>query len=176
MTTSLAQEAYTLNSLDSTTMEKFFEQLNELRKRNFAPLEFGDMVKRANSTSASLAEMNQAYNQIANYAGERAENWIPMKENFNAYAKAGFENMSHAEMKGAKSNQSVWSVINGLTHFATHANQILDTNLQESDATRMMVNAGNIFGKGNYDHANQMPDIFGKNALTDHVQVGAILS
>lgn len=176
MTTSLAQEAYTLNSLDSTTMEKFFEQLNELRKRNFAPIEFSDMVKRANSTSASLAEMNQAYNQIANFAGERAENWIPMKENFNAYAKAGFDNMSHAEMKGAKSNQSVWSVINGLTHFATHANQILDTNLQESDATRMMVNAGNIFGKGNYDHANQMPDIFGKNALTEHTQVGAILS
>ena len=68
MTTSLAQEAYTLNSLDSTTMEKFFEQMSELRKNNFAPAEFGNMVKRANSTSASLAEMNQAYNQVFNFA------------------------------------------------------------------------------------------------------------
>lgn len=175
MTTSLAQEAYTLNSLDATTMEKFFEQLNELRKNNFAPVAFADMVRQANSTPASLHEMSQAYNQIEKFAGARAENWIPFQENMNAYAKAGFENISAQQMKGAKTNQSMWSVINGLTHFATHGRSIIESNLQDYDTTKMMVNAGNLFGKS-YDHANQMPDIFGRNSLQDNVQVGAILN
>lgn len=175
MTTSLANEAYTLQSLDNTTMEKFFEQLNELRKNNFAPAQFGEMVRRANNTPASLAEMRQAYHLIDGFAGERAENWIPFKENMNAYAKAGFDNMNSQEFKGAKSNQSVWSVINGLTHFATHGRSIIDSNMQDSDATRLMVQAGNIFGKS-YDHANQIPNIFGENSLKEAVQVGAILN
>lgn len=175
MITPLAQEAYTLQSLDATTMEKFFEQLNDLRKRNFAPSEFGEMVRRANNTNASISEMRSAYNLIEMYAGGRADNWIPLQENMNAYAKAGFENMSAAEMKGAKSNQSVWSVVNGLTHFATHGRELFETTLQESDATRLMVQAGNIFGKS-YDHANQIPNVFGENSLNDTIQVGAILN
>jgi hypothetical protein len=175
LTTSLAEEAYTLQSLDATTMEKFFEQLNELRKRNFAPIAFGDMVRQANNTPASIAEMRGAYNLIEGLAGDRAENWIPLHENMNAYAKAGFESMSNAEMRGAKSNQSVWSVVNGLTHFATHGRSIIESNMQESDATKLMVQAGNIFGKS-YDHANQIPNIFGERALQDTVQVGAILN
>ena len=175
MTTSLAQEAYTLQSLDAATMEKFFEQLNELRKNNFAPTSFADMVRQANNTPASLHEMSQAYNQIEKFAGQRAENWIPLQENMNAYAKAGFESLSAQQLKGAKSNQSMWSVINGLTHFATHGRSIIESNLQDYDTTKMMVNAGNLFGKS-YDHANQMPDIFGQNSLRDTVQVGAILN
>ena len=175
LTTSLAQEAYTLQSLDHTTMEKFFEQLNELRKRNFAPEQFSEMVKSAANTPASLAEMRTAYNLIENIAGDRAENWVPFKENLNAFAKAGYESLSAREMQGAKSNQSVWSVINGLTHFATHGRSIIESNMQDYDSTRLMVQAGNIFGK-NFDHANQMPDIFGKDALSQHVQVGAILN
>jgi hypothetical protein len=147
LTTALAEEAYTLQSLDSTTMEKFFEQLNELRKRNFAPTAFGDMVRRANNTTASLAEMRGAYHLIEGLAGDRAENWIPFKENMNAYAKAGFEGMSNAELRGAKSNQSVWSVVNGLTHFATHGRSIIESNMQDTDSTKLMVQAGNIFGK-----------------------------
>lgn len=171
LTTAFAQEAYTLQSLDSTTMEKFFEQLNELRKRNFAPSMFSDQVKQAIATPASISELQQGYSLVEKFAGERADNWIPLKENMNAYAKNGFEFMSNQQMKGAKSNTSVWDLVNGVNHFASHGNSIIDTNMQDYDATRLMVQAGNIFGKA-YDHANQMPDIFNGEL----VQHGSLLN
>lgn len=166
LTTAFAQEAYTLQSLDAGTMEKFFEQLNDLRKRNFAPSMFSDQVKQAIATPASIAELQNGYYMIEKFAGDRTDNWIPLKENMNAYAKAGFESMSAAEMKGARSNTSIWDLVNGVNHFASHGASIIDTNMQDYDATRLMVQAGNIFGKS-YDHANQMPDIF-KGELVQH--------
>jgi hypothetical protein len=166
LTTAFAQEAYTLQSLDAGTMEKFFEQLNDLRKRNFAPSMFSDQVKQAIATPASISELQNGYYMIEKFAGERADNWIPLKENMNAYAKNGFEFMSAAQMKGARSNTSIWDLVNGVNHFASHGNSIIDTNMQDYDATRLMVQAGNIFGKP-YDHANQMPDIF-KGELVQH--------
>lgn len=166
LTTAFAQEAYTLQSLDAGTMEKFFEQLNELRKRNFAPSMFSDQVKQAIATPASIAELQNGYYMIEKFAGDRTDNWIPLKENMNAYAKNGFEFMSAAQMKGARSNTSIWDLVNGVNHFASHGASIIDTNMQDYDATRLMVQAGNIFGK-QYDHANQMPDIF-KGQLVQH--------
>lgn len=166
LTTAFAQEAYTLQSLDAGTMEKFFEQLNDLRKRNFAPSMFSDQVKQAIATPASISELQNGYYMIEKFAGERTDNWIPLKENMNAYAKNGFEFMSAAQMKGARSNTSIWDLVNGVNHFASHGNSIIDTNMQDYDATRLMVQAGNIFGK-QYDHANQMPDIF-KGELVQH--------
>ena len=166
LTTAFAQEAYTLQSLDAGTMEKFFEQLNDLRKRNFAPSMFSDQVKQAIATPASISELQNGYYMIEKFAGDRTDNWIPLKENMNAYAKNGFEFMSAAQMKGARSNTSIWDLVNGVNHFASHGNSIIDTNMQDYDATRLMVQAGNIFGK-QYDHANQMPDIF-KGQLVQH--------
>lgn len=166
LTTAFAQEAYTLQSLDAGTMEKFFEQLNDLRKRNFAPSMFSDQVKQAIATPASISELQNGYYMIEKFAGDRTDNWIPLKENMNAYAKNGFEFMSAAQMKGARSNTSIWDLVNGVNHFASHGNSIIDTNMQDYDATRLMVQAGNIFGK-QYDHANQMPDIF-KGELVQH--------
>lgn len=166
LTTAFAQEAYTLQSLDAGTMEKFFEQLNDLRKRNFAPSMFSDQVKQAIATPASIAELQNGYYMIEKFAGDRTDNWIPLKENMNAYAKNGFEYMSAAQMKGARSNTSIWDLVNGVNHFASHGASIIDTNMQDYDATRLMVQAGNIFGK-QYDHANQMPDIF-KGELVQH--------
>jgi len=140
LTTSLAEEAYTLNSLDSVTMEKFFEQLNELRKNNFAPVSFADRVRKASNTPASLNDMTVD------------------------------------QMKNAKSNQSLWSVVNGLTHFATHAPELITSNVQGYDQTQMMVQAGNIFGKNRFDHENDMPNPFGNDALNNTLQIGSLLN
>jgi hypothetical protein len=176
LTTSLAEEAYTLNSLDSVTMEKFFEQLNELRKNNFAPVSFADRVRKAANTPASLNEMRQAYNLINKHVEDQADRWIPLNENLSAYKRNGFENMTVDQMKNAKSNQSLWSVVNGLTHFATHAPEIITSNVQGYDQTQMMVQAGNIFGKNRFDHENDMPNPFGDNALNNTVQIGSLLN
>lgn len=168
LTTAFSQEAYTLNSLDATSMEKFFENLNELRKNNFAPTGFADRVRIANSTPASLHEMQFAHNLIAPFAGERVDNWVPLTENLNAYAKAGFESLTTDQMKGAKANTSIWDVTNSITHFATHGAGIIDTNMQDYNASDLMVKAGNLFGKRRFDHENSMPNPFAAAEFSRH--------
>jgi len=168
LTTAFSQEAYTLNSLDQGSMEKFFENLNELRKNNFAPTGFADRVRIANSTPASLHEMQFAHNLIAPFAGERVDNWVPLTENLNAYAKAGFESLTTDQMKGAKANTSIWDVTNSITHFATHGAGIIDTNMQDYNASDLMVKAGNLFGKKRFDHENSMPNPFAAAEFSRH--------
>lgn len=168
LTTAFAQEAYTLNSLDQGSMEKFFENLNELRKNNFAPTGFADRVRIANSTPASLHEMQFAHNLIEPFAGERVDNWISLSENMNAYAKAGFESLTTDQMKGAKANTSIWDVTNSITHFASHGAGIIDTNMQDYNASDLMVKAGNLFGKKRFDHENSMPNPFAASEFSRH--------
>lgn len=171
LTTAMAQETYQLHSLQNDDVNKFFEHMRSLRQNNFAPEGFADRVRNANNTAASISEMEFAYNRIKGHAGERADNWIPLKENLNAYAKKGFETMSNAQKKMAKSNQSVWSLINGMTHFSTHGHNIIDTNMQDAQAAKIQVAAGDILGKKAFDHENSMPDVF-----TELRQDGAILN
>ena len=173
LTTAFAQEAYTLNSLDQGSMEKFFENLNGLRKNNFAPTGFADRVRAAHNTPASLHELQFAHNLIEPFAGERVDNWIPLAENMNAFYRAGFESLSTEQLKHAKSNTSVWDVVNGVTHFATHGAQIIDTNMQDYNASELMVKSGNLFGKKSFDHENTMPDLFGGREL---VRNGSLLN
>lgn len=173
LTTAFAQEAYTLNSLDQGSMEKFFENLNGLRKNNFAPTGFAERVRAAHNTPASLHELQFAHNLIEPFAGERVDNWIPLAENMNAFYRAGFDSLSTEQLKHAKSNTSVWDVVNGVTHFATHGAQIIDTNMQDYNASDLMVKSGNLFGKKSFDHENTMPDLFGGREL---VRNGSLLN
>jgi hypothetical protein len=78
----------------------------------------------------------------------------------NAYYNAGFDGISAQQMKHAKSNTSVWDVVNGITHFATHGAGIIDTDMQDYNASDLMVKSGNLFGKKSFDHENTMPDLF----------------
>lgn len=173
LTAPMAQEAYTLQSLDQGSMEKFFENMNELRKNNFAPTGFADRVRAAHNTPASLSELQFAHNLIEPFAGERADNWIPLAENMNAFYRAGFDSLNSNQLKHAKSNTSVWDVVNGVTHFATHGAGIIDTNMQDYDASNLMVKSGNLFGKKSFDHENTMPDLFGGREL---VRTGSLLN
>lgn len=173
MTTAFAQEAYSLNSLDSASMEKFFENMNELRKNNFAPTGFADRVRAAYNTPASLSEVQFAHNLIEPFAGERVDNWIPLTENMNAYYKAGFDTLSSDQMKNAKSNTSVWDIVNATTHFATHGSGIIDTNMQDYNASDLMTKAGNLFGKKRFDFENSMPNPF---ATAELVRNGSLLN
>lgn len=172
LTTAMAQEAYQLHSLDNTSMEKFFENMQHLRKNNFAPEGFGDRVRMANNTAASIGEMQYAYNQISKHAGDRADSWIPLQENLNAYNKAGFENMNTQQRKMAKTNQSVWSLVNGVTHFSTHGQDLMQTNMTDAQAANIQVAAGNLLGKKAFDHESSMPNPFSGELL----QTGALLN
>jgi len=81
--------------------------------------------------------------------------------------------MSSAQKSMAKSNESVWSVLNGVTHFSSHGQKLMDTNMQDQDAARIQVNIGNLLGKKAFDHENSMPNPFGSTSLG---QSGALLN
>ena len=173
LTTALANESYQLHSLSNTNMEHFFESMQNLRRNNYAPEGFADRVRQANNTPASIQEMQFAHGLIEKHAGERAENWVPLQENLNEYNKAGFENMTSDQKKMAKTNQSVWSVINGVTHFSSHGKGIIDTNMQPQDEANIQVKIGNLLGKKSFDHENTMPNPFSAEQL---LQTGALLN
>ena len=172
-TTAMASESYALNDLSGDSMEKFFEHMSQLRKNKFIPTGFQDRVKQAIETPASMREMSWAHNQIKKHVGDKAESWIPLMENEAAYAKA---NIGIIEPKASKSNQSIWSVVNGMTHVATHAPDMFAMNMQDKDSTELMVQAGNLLGKQwNLQGATRSP--FAEDAHMDTVsQVGAMLN
>lgn len=173
LTTAMAQEAYQLHSLDNKSMESFFENMQQLRRNNYAPEGFADRVRQANNTPASLREMQFAHGLISKHAGERAEQWVPLQENLNEYNKAGFEKLTTDQMKMAKTNQSVWSILNSVTHFSTHGQEIMSTNMTDANAANIQVAAGNLIGKKSFDHENTMPNPFSKGEL---LQTGALLN
>lgn len=173
LTTPMAQEAYTLHSLDNVSMEKFFENLNNLRKNNFAPTGFADRVRAAHNTPASMSELQSAYNMIKPFTEERSESIIGLHENLAAYNKAGFESMTADQMRGAKSNTSVWDITNAITWVASNGDGVVTHNMQPHDASNLMVKAGNLFGKKSYDFESSMPDIFANKEL---VRTGSLLN
>ena len=172
-TTSMASESYALKDLSADSMEKFFEHMQQLRKNKFVPTGFQDMVTQAVNTPASIKEMTWAHNQIKKHVGDKAESWIPLQENLGAYQKA---NIGIIDPKTAKSNQSIWSVVNGMTHVATHAPDMFAMNMQDKDSTELMVQAGNLLGRQwNFQSATRSP--FGAEAHLDTTsQIGAMLN
>ena len=172
-TTAMASESYALNNLSGDSMEKFFEHMSQLRKNKFIPTGFQDKVTQAINTPASMNEMKWAHNQIKRHVGDKADNWIPLMENESAYTKA---NIGILDAKAAKSNQSIWSVVNGMTHVATHAPDLFAMNMQDKDSTELMVQAGNLLGKQwNLQGATRSP--FADDAHLDTTaQVGAMLN
>ena len=172
-TTAMASESYSLADLSGDSMEKFFEHMSQLRKNKFVPSGFQDQVKQAVNTPASMNEMKWAHNQIKRHVGDKADNWIPLMENESAYTKAG---IGIIDPKAAKSNQSIWSVVNGMTHVATHAPDLFAMNMQDKDSAELMVQAGNVLGKQwNLQGATRSP--FAENAHLDTTnQVGAMLN
>jgi hypothetical protein len=161
LTMQFAEEAYKLHELGGVTMEKFWTEMNDLANRNYMPHMFETKVLNAKATPASMRELNSAYGIIKEAgAGERAGNWIPLAENFGAYASAGIDFKNHS-MSDAKSNQSIWSLVNSMTHFASHD---LVEDVADHSRTKLMVQAGNFLDK-KHDHAIEMVNPFAKVAL-----------
>ena len=172
-TTAMAAESYQLANLSGDSMEKFHEHMQQLRRNKFVPMGFRDRVKEAVATPASMKGLSWAHGQIKRHVGDKADNWIPLSENEAAYTKA---NIGIIDPKAAKSNQSIWSVVNGMTHVATHAPDLFAMNMQDKDSTELMVQAGNLLGKQwNFQSATRSP--FAEDAHLDTVsQIGALLN
>ena len=176
LTTSFAKDNYQLADLSPASMENFFQHMAELRRNGFVPTDFAETVRRATNTPASLWELERGHNMIKRHVGDRADNWIPLNENWDAYHKINQDpaNLSADQKRRARSNQSIWSVVNGITHVGTHAPDALAFDMTDADATNLMVNAGNILGS-NWNLSNEMPSPFAAK-LSAEDQVGSLLN
>jgi len=177
LTTPMAQESYSLTNLSKESMENFFQHMSQLRKNGFVPTDFANTVNRAMTTPASLWEMQRAHNTIKRHVGDAADSWIPLNENRSAYIKANLnpDAFSSDELKNAHTNQSIWSLVNGMTHVATHAPEQLAFAMTDKDSTELMIQSGNVLGKS-WDLGNQVPNPFKTNQLDPRAQVGALLN
>lgn len=177
LTTPMAAESYTLADLSKDSMERFFQHMSDLRRNSYKPAGFEETVKNAMKTPASMFELSRAHNTIKGYVGDAANNWIPYDDNRTAYNTANIDlgAMNVEQLKNARSNQSIWSVVNGMTHVATHAPELLAFNMTDKDSTGLMVQAGSVLG-GKWNLGNQVPNPFRTNELDPRAQVGALLN
>jgi len=174
-TTQMAKETYQLQDLTPQATGEFFKHVNELRKNHFIPTGIGDTIRNANSTNASIAELERANRLIEPFVGARAESIIPLERNYNAYSKMGVEikDLGINDKKQAKSNQSIWSLVNAITWTATNSDKVLENNIQDTDRTNLQVAGGNLLSK-QYDLQSRMKSPF--DGLNQDDQIGAILN
>ena len=149
-------ESMQLEGVGPGTMEVFWNQIGELARRGFKPLEYENKIREAMAVRASLAEMESAYDLIrslSDAAFNEVEAWIPYQETRGAFHNHGVDTvtLSNTQKKCAKTGTSIWDLINGMTHFATHDNGF---KIDDYDRNRMQVSAGNVLSKATWDMAN----------------------
>lgn len=162
LTTNLAEDKFNMTNLSEKSLTQFNEYIQGLTKRNFVPQEFNELVTSARNTPASLNELSMATRAIENAgAGERAGQWVPLNENLLEYSRAGIDtkDFNLKQMQNAESDQSVWSVVNSMTHFASHGQDLVD-GFEAHKGTDLMVRAGNLLGKKSWDLGNRVASPF----------------
>ena len=83
---------------------------------------------------------------------EELESWLPVKSTEAAYHRIGVDThlLRAGQLKNAKTDTSVWDLINGLTHFATHDNGF---NLDDYKRRQLQMTAGQLL-TDEHDMAN----------------------
>jgi hypothetical protein len=143
------EEQLKLTNLSEKEMGKFMEHLKGLRDNRYQPAGFIDAVNLMSNTNASLAEMYMVENAIRNVSDikrDELEPWVQVKSTEAAFARIGIDTntLDNSKLKNAKTGTTVWDLINGLTHFATHDNGYEISNY---DRTRLQVVAGQLLTK-----------------------------
>ena len=151
------EESIRMSNIDNTSWEKFYKNLEKIEANNFQPKGFADKVKMAAATPASLGEMDRAIQLIkrnSNITDHSIQPFIPYGETYNAFKKMGIQpsELTHKQKTNARTNISVWDVVNGITDFASH-DYGFEVKDPENTRNSMMVEAGQILTK-QYDTQN----------------------
>ena len=154
MTSTAFAENYGLHNLNDKNINEFNEHMIRMASTNFQPVGLANNIKKANNTDASLAEIQRAASSILsldkNIDYNYIQKYIPVDRAMKAYADLGADpnTFTKAQMKNAKSGMSVWDVVNGMTNFASNDTKY---NVNEGKMGNLMVTAGNILCKKQYD-------------------------
>lgn len=149
------EESMHLGHMDSRSMEKFWKGLNDLAERRFMPASFEEKVRLSMNTFASLAELENTSIDLKTYSDAQTnelEAWVPLYKTRMRYQAAGIDphNLASNQKKGAKTGTTVWDLVNGITHFATHDNGF---KIEEYDRRKLQVSASRLLTK-DFDMAN----------------------
>jgi len=154
MTSTSFAENYGLRNLNDKNINEFNEHMIRMASTGFQPVGLADNIKKAHNTDASLAEMQRASSAIMSTDKavdyDYIQRYIPVERALKAYSRLGADptTFTQAQMKNAKSGMSVWDVVNGLTNFASNDTRY---NIDDSRMGNLMVTAGNILTKKQYD-------------------------
>jgi len=148
-------ESYKLKGLGPSYMEELRNHLGSLEKRNYKPYSFEERVNKAMTTNCSYAELEAAAELIMGHSGAKKEEigkWVPIQETDKKFIDYGIipSLMNADKKKNAKTGTSVWDMVNGLTHFATHDSVF---KVSEDDRRVIQKEAGKIMA-GTYDMEN----------------------
>ena len=154
MTSTAFAENYGLHNLNDKNINEFNEHMIRMASTNFQPVGLAENITKANNTDASLAEMQRAASSILSLDKavdyDYVQKYIPVERAFKAYSQLGADpnTFTKAQMKNAKSGMSVWDLVNGMTNFASNDTKF---NINEGKMGNLMVTAGNILCKKQYD-------------------------
>jgi hypothetical protein len=139
-------ESHKLKGLNPVHMEELRQHLNSLEKRNYKPMAFEERVNTAMKTNCSFAELEAAAELIMGRCGaksEEIESWIPLHSTNQKFMNHGLFPMGMIgdKKKNAKTGTTIWDMVNGLTHFATHESVF---KLHDDDRRHIQKEAGKI--------------------------------
>ena len=154
MTSTAFAENYGLHNLNDKNINEFNEHMIRMASTGFQPIGLADSIKKANTTDASLGELQRAASSIMSLDKkvdyDYIQRYIPVDRAMKAYSDLGADpnTFTKAQMKNAKSGMSVWDVVNGMTNFASNDTKY---SINEGKMGNLMVTAGNILCKKQYD-------------------------
>lgn len=151
------EESIRMTNITPKSWETFHKNLERIESQNYQPKGFVDKVKMAANTPASLQEMSngiQIIQRNSNIDDLNVQPFIPYGETYNAFKKMGIQpsELTHNQKRNARTNISVWDIVNGITDFASH-DYGFEIKNPESTRNQMMVDAGSILTK-KYDTQN----------------------
>jgi len=149
------EESMSLGQMDSRSMEKFWKGLNDLADRGFRPVSFDEKVRHAMNTMASLSELEGASHELKAYSDadtKELEAWVPLQSTRSKFHTSGIDTLAFTsnQKKGAKTGTSIWDLVNGITHFASHDNGF---KIEDYDRRKLQLEASRLLTK-NFDMAN----------------------
>ena len=154
MSSTAFSETYGLHELTDKSISEFNQHMIQMASTNFQPVGLADKIKAANETDASIAEVQRAMSAMLS-ADKKVDfdymqRYLPINRVMKAYSDIGAEpsTFTTKQLQNAKSGLSIWEVVNGITNFASNDERY---NIDDHKTGNLMVSAGNLLMKKNFD-------------------------
>ena len=154
MSSTAFSETYGLHELTDKSIEEFNQHMITMASTGFQPVGLADKIKAANDTDASIAEVQRAMSAMLSTDKkidfEYMQRYLPINRVMKAYSDIGAEpsTFTTKQLQNAKSGLSIWEVVNGITNFASNDEKY---NIDDHKTGNLMVSAGNLLMKKNFD-------------------------